>query len=213
MNERKMDDGPGRLTPGDFLEATDPFVLFSSWYDAAGAAEPQDPNAMALATVDGTGMPDVRMVLLKGLEQESFVFYTNFESDKGRQLLAVPRAALCFHWKSLRRQVRIRGAVSVVEAAEADAYFASRHRLSRIGAWASAQSRPYGDKAELVAAVEKMRTRFGEGDIPRPPHWSGFRVVPVQIEFWQDGPYRLHDRLRFTRDTPADPWTKTYLYP
>lgn len=212
MDER-TNDGPGRLTPGDFLEATDPFALFSNWYAAAGAAEPQDPNAMALATVDGTGMPDVRMVLLKGLEPESFVFYTNFESDKGRQLLAVPRAALCFHWKSLRRQIRIRGAVSVVEGAEADAYFASRHRLSRIGAWASAQSRPYDDKAEFMAAVETMRARFGEGDIPRPPHWSGFRLVPVQIEFWQDGPYRLHDRLRFTRPTPAAPWTKTYLYP
>jgi pyridoxamine 5'-phosphate oxidase len=152
-------------------------------------------------------------VLLKGLEPESFVFYTNFESDKGRQLLAIPRAALCFHWKSLRRQVRIRGAVSVVEGSEADAYFASRHPLSRIGAWASAQSRTYEDKSELVAAVERMRERFGEGDIPRPPHWSGFRLVPVQIEFWQDGPYRLHDRVRFRRDTPGGPWMKTYLYP
>ena len=206
------DDGPGRLTPDEFLRATDPFALFSAWFEAAAAAEPQDPNAMALATVDDTGTPDVRMVLLKGLETESFVFYTNFESDKGRQLLAAPVAALCFHWKSLRRQVRVRGSVSIVGAAEADAYFASRHRLSRIGAWASAQSRPYADKSELVEAVAAMRARFGEAEIPRPPHWSGFRVLPSEIEFWQDGPYRLHDRLRFRRD-PGDAWTKTYLYP
>ncbi|KHJ56019.1 pyridoxamine 5'-phosphate oxidase [Aureimonas altamirensis] len=194
---------------------TDPFATFATWLKAASETEPNDPNAMALATVDGAGMPDVRMVLLKGLDAAGFVFYTNFESTKGRELLAQPRAGLCFHWKSQRRQVRVRGPVEIVSQAEADAYYASRPRGSRIGAWASDQSRPLKDRSVLEARIAEMEDRFGpDGDIARPERWSGFRVRPLEIEFWQDGAYRLHDRFRFTRgniDTAA--WEIARLYP
>jgi pyridoxamine 5'-phosphate oxidase len=195
----------------DFFEAANPFVLFSEWLADAGAEEPNDPNAMALATVDAEGMPNVRMVLLKGVDEAGFVFFTNYESAKGRELLAHPKAALCFHWKSTRRQVRVRGDVTPVSAAEADAYFATRERGSRIGAWASQQSRPLESRFALEKAVATFTAKFGLGEIPRPDHWSGFRLAPAEIEFWKNGVFRLHDRLVF-RKTP-DGWSKTRLYP
>jgi pyridoxamine 5'-phosphate oxidase len=200
------------LTTGDFTESDDPLRLFTAWLSDATASEPNDPNAMALATVDADGMPNVRMVLLKGLDS-GFVFYTNFESAKGRELLASGKAALCFHWKSLRRQVRVRGPVAVVDDAEADAYYASRPRGSRIGAWASKQSRPLEGRFALEAEVARTTARFGIGEIPRPPHWSGFRLMPLSIEFWHDRPFRLHDRAQFTRSAAGEPWTKVRLYP
>jgi pyridoxamine 5'-phosphate oxidase len=206
-----IQDGVAKLTSDDLFTGADPFALFAEWLDAAKASEANDPNAMALATVDGTGMPDVRMVLLKGLDQGKFVFYTNLESRKGEELAAVPKAALCFHWKTLRRQVRVRGAVERVDPAEADAYFATRPRMSRIGAWASHQSRPLESKFALEKAVALHTARFAAGAVPRPPHWSGFRIVPQEIEFWRDGAFRLHDRVRFTRT--GEGWTKTRLYP
>ena len=199
------------LISGDFTEAQEPFGLFAAWFSEAVKSEPNDPNAMALATVDGDGLPDVRMVLLKGYDERGFVFYTNFESAKGRELLARPKAALLMHWKSLRRQVRVRGPVSVVSDAEADAYFASRPLNSRIGAWASAQSRPLESRFALEKAVAGYAAKFAIGTVPRPPHWSGFRIAPMQIEFWRDGAFRLHDRLRFDRDGAG--WTRTRLYP
>ncbi|MEQ9689734.1 MAG: pyridoxamine 5'-phosphate oxidase [Bauldia litoralis] len=195
----------------DFEQTTDPFALFSEWLGDAEASEPNDPTAMALATVDEDGLPDVRMVLLKGYDATGFVFFTNFESAKGTELLAHPKAALCFHWKSLRRSVRVRGAVSQVTAEEADAYFASRSRGSRIGAWASKQSRPLESRFALEKAVAGYTAKFGIGTIPRPDYWSGFRIAPQHIEFWADGPFRLHDRIKFTRD--GDGWTKARLYP
>lgn len=203
----------------DFTAADEPFALFASWLSDAERTEPNDPNAMALATVDAEGLPNVRMVLLKGLDpgdrgvDRGFVFYTNYESAKGRELLGAGKASLLFHWKSLRRQVRVRGAVSTVDASEADAYFASRARGSRIGAWASAQSRALESRFALEKAVALVTARHAIGDIPRPPHWSGFRVTPVEIEFWHDRPFRLHDRLVFRRATAAEPWTTTRLYP
>jgi pyridoxamine 5'-phosphate oxidase len=200
------------LTSGDFTEAGEPFRLFEAWLADAGRSEPNDPNAVALATVDADGLPNVRMVLLKGVDS-GFVFYTNFESAKGRELLASGKAALCFHWKSLRRQVRVRGPVAVVDDAEADAYYATRARGSRIGAWASKQSRPLEGRFALEAEVARYTARFGIGEIPRPAHWSGFRLTPVSIEFWHDRPFRLHDRVQFTRTGPEQAWTKTRLYP
>jgi len=196
---------------GDFTESTDPIALFGEWLDDAARSEPNDPNAMALATVDDDGLPDVRMVLLKGHDAAGFVFFTNVESAKGRELLAHSKAALCFHWKSLRRQIRVRGPVTTVSAAEADEYFASRPRGSRIGAWASKQSRPLESRFALEKAVAVYTAKFGIGEIPRPEYWSGFRLAPVAIEFWHDRPFRLHDRLKFTRT--ADGWEKTRLYP
>jgi pyridoxamine 5'-phosphate oxidase len=193
------------------LDSEEPFALFAAWLGEATTAEPNDPNAMALATVDERGMPDVRMVLLKGFDAAGFVFYTNLESRKGMELAAVPKAALCFHWKSLRRQVRVRGAVEPVSAAEADEYFASRPRLSRIGAWASDQSRPLESRLALEKSVALHTAKYALGAIPRPPHWSGFRVVPEEIEFWRDGAFRLHDRLRFAREGAG--WSRTALYP
>ncbi|MBT1155466.1 pyridoxamine 5'-phosphate oxidase [Aminobacter anthyllidis] len=200
------------LTSSDFTEAAEPFQLFASWLKDATASEPNDPTALALATVDTDGLPDVRMVLLKGFDEHGFVFYTNFESAKGREILATMKAAMCFHWKSLRRQVRVRGPVEIVTDAEADEYFASRPRGSRIGAWASKQSRPLESRFALEKAVAEYTARHVIGEIPRPPHWSGFRIVPSQIEFWHDRPFRLHDRVVFTRAADGG-WDKDRLYP
>lgn len=194
-----------------FAHVTDPHALFASWLEEATKSEVNDPTAMALATVDPKGLPDIRMVLMKDHGPEGFVFYTNFESAKGRELIATPKAALLFHWKSLRRQVRVRGPVTEVSAAEADAYFASRPRDSRIGAWASDQSRPLEGRFALEKRVAEYALKFGLGDIPRPPHWSGFRIAPTEIEFWKDGAFRLHDRIRFTREGQG--WDTVRLYP
>lgn len=199
------------LTEGDFTEASEPFALFGEWLDDATKSEINDPNAVALASVDADGLPDVRMVLLKGFDGKGFVFYTNFESAKGVEILGTMKAAMCFHWKSLRRQVRIRGPVEIVSDAEADAYYATRPRGSRIGAWASKQSRPLESRFALEKAVAEYTARHAIGEIPRPAHWSGFRIVPNQIEFWHDRPFRLHDRVVFLR--AADGWGKTRLYP
>lgn len=202
----------------NFAEASEPFTLFESWFADATAHEPNDANAMALATADGEGLPNVRMVLLKGLDSagrpdRGFVFYTNLESAKGRELTASGKAALLFHWKSLRRQVRVRGLVTSTSDAEADAYFASRPRGSRLGAWASQQSRPLESRFALEQAVASYTAKFNIGDIPRPAHWSGFRVTPTELEFWHDRPFRLHERVVFRRETLAEPWGKTRLYP
>ncbi|MCD2323262.1 pyridoxamine 5'-phosphate oxidase [Sphingomonas sp. IC-56] len=190
---------------------TDPFALFDAWFAEAQASEPNDPNAMALATVDGRGQPSVRMVLLKGHGPEGFVFYTNGESRKAADLAASPRAALLFHWKSLRRQVRIEGPVAPVSDAESDAYFASRGRDSQLGAWASDQSRPLDARETFEARFAQVQARFEAGDVPRPPHWGGWRVTPEQIEFWQDRAHRLHERRLFV---PADGgWREGLLFP
>jgi pyridoxamine 5'-phosphate oxidase len=208
----------GGSATADFSEDAEPFLLFERWFAEAAAREPNDPNAMALATVGESGLPNVRMVLLKGLDpsimpERGFVFYTNLGSAKGRELAANHKAALLFHWKSLRRQVRVRGVITPVSATEADAYFASRPRLSRIGAWASEQSRPLASRFALETAVARLTAKFGLGDIPRPPHWSGFRLTPLEIEFWADRPFRLHDRIVFRRGSPEESWTRTRLYP
>ncbi|MDX2308149.1 MAG: pyridoxamine 5'-phosphate oxidase [Hyphomicrobium sp.] len=196
----------------------DPFELFARWYKDAELSEPNDPNAMALATADANGLPNVRMVLLKGVDPpgtpgRGFVFYTNLGSAKGRELAGNPQAALVMHWKSLHRQVRARGRVTPVSPAEADAYFASRARLSRIGAWASDQSRPLESRFALEKALAAATARFMVGEIPRPPHWSGFRITPVEIELWHDRPWRLHDRVVFRRTSEGEPWQTTRLYP
>ncbi|MEW9807017.1 pyridoxamine 5'-phosphate oxidase [Mesorhizobium sp. ZMM04-5] len=200
------------LTSSDFTSRSEPFRLFSEWLEDATKSEPNDPNGVALATVDEDGLPDVRMVLLKGFDEAGFVFYTNFESAKGREILSSMKAAMCFHWKSLRRQVRVRGPVEIVTDAEADAYYATRPRGSRIGAWASKQSRPLESRFALEKAVAEYTTRYAIGEIPRPAYWSGFRIVPQQIEFWHDRPFRLHDRIQFSR-TAEGGWQKTRLYP
>ena len=193
---------------------TDPFALFSVWMRAAEESEPNDPNAMTVATVDADGLPDARILLLKEFDRRGFVFYTNLQSNKGRQLDQSPRAALCFHWKTLRRQVRVRGPVAPVTTEEADDYFASRPKGSRIGAWASAQSRPLDTRETLVARVETLEAQYPGDHVPRPPHWSGFRLAPIQIEFWRDGAFRLHDRFVFTRaGLDAMQWTKGRLNP
>ena len=208
MTEPK-DQTPNAGALSDFTEATEPFNLFKLWFDEAIKAEPADPNAMSLATVDGSGMPNVRIVLLKGADTRGFVFYTNCESAKGRELGATPKAALLFHWKSLGRQIRIRGAVEPVSDAEADSYFASRSRASRLGAWASQQSRPVADRKTLDAAVALRTAEFEGQYVPRPGYWHGYRVIPLEMEFWSDGPHRLHDRIVFRRPSPDAPWTKT----
>jgi pyridoxamine 5'-phosphate oxidase len=199
------------LTTGDFTEAEEPFALARSWLEEAQASEINDPNAMALATVDPDGLPNVRMVLLKGFDENGFVFYTNTESNKGRELLGQMKAALVLHWKSLRRQIRARGPVTLVSDQEADAYFRSRPRDSRIGAWASQQSRPLESRFALEKAVAVNTAKYAIGEVPRPPYWTGFRIAPVSIEFWQDKPFRLHDRVVFTRE--GDGWRKARLYP
>ena len=200
------------LTSGDFTESEEPFRLFGEWLADATAHEPNDPNAVALATVDEDGLPNARMVLLKGFDAAGFVFYTNFESAKGREILGARKAAMCFHWKSLRRQVRLRGPVEIVDDDEADAYFASRPRGSRIGAWASKQSRPLEGRFALERAVAEYTARHAIGEIPRPPYWSGFRIVPRTIEFWHDRPFRLHDRVVFSRRDDGG-WDRTRLFP
>jgi pyridoxamine 5'-phosphate oxidase len=190
---------------------TDPFDLFRAWFAEARAAEPNDPEAMALATADADGRPSVRMVLLKGVDDRGFVFYTNREGRKAAELAANPHAALLFHWKSLRRQVRIEGAVSLASDAESDAYFASRSRDSQLGAWASDQSRPLDARETFERRFEEMRARFDGGPVPRPPHWGGYRVTPERIEFWLDRAHRLHERRLFVRD--GDGWSEGLLYP
>ena len=194
-----------------WVDAEDPVALFERWLGEAGRTEPNDPNAVTLATVDAQGRPDARVVLLKGISDAGFDIYTNSESAKGEQMRSHPHAALCFHWKSQRRQVRVRGPVEPVGEAASDAYFATRARGSRLSAWASRQSRPARDRAELRAAMAAAEARFEGEDVPRPPHWYGFRVRPDTIEFWQDGAFRLHDRILFTR--AGDGWDRTRLYP
>ena len=204
------------LTLGEVPAGDDPFALFEGWLAEATGAEINDPNAMALATVDESGLPDVRMVLLKGLDHRGFVFYTNFASAKGREIHSSGKAALCFHWKSLRRQVRVRGLSEIVSNEEADAYYATRPRRSRLGAWASDQSRPLESRQVLIDRVAEIDARFPGDAIPRPPHWSGIRVVPSEIEFWRDGEFRLHDRILFTREGQSaanDGWARARLYP
>lgn len=207
-------DPAGAPPPDDaaLFAQSEPFALFEAWFKEAKAKEPNDPNGMALATADAAGFPDVRMVLLKGVDT-GFVFYSNAESAKGRQLEANPRAAIVLHWKSLRRQVRVRGLIEPVTDAESDAYFQSRDRGARIGAWASAQSRPLEDRLALEKRIAEFAAKFGLGEVPRPEYWRGWRLVPLSIEFWRDRPFRLHDRLVFTRESPQAPWAKQRLYP
>ena len=201
------------LKSDDFAAVDEPFLLFATWFTEAERSEPNDPNGMALATAGTDGLPNVRMVLMKGWDRDGFVFYTNRESQKGGELAANPQAAAVFHWKSLRRQVRLRGPVTPVSDAEADAYFESRPRDSRIGAWASQQSRPLESRFALEKAVAVQAAKYAVGPIPRPPYWSGFRIAPLYLEFWQDRPFRLHDRVIFRRDKPDGAWEKTRFYP
>jgi pyridoxamine 5'-phosphate oxidase len=213
MNDLDLNENPDRLTGGNFYTENDPLTLFFSWYEAAKYSEINDPNAMTLATMDSSGFPNARIVLLKDVDSSGYVFYTNTTSAKGNELRQVPHAALVFHWKSLRRQVRVRGLAASVTPEEADAYFATRPRISQIGAWASQQSQPLDARATLEQAVAVQEQRFGDGPIPRPPHWSGYRITPLHIEFWDDRPFRLHERMVFTRTDSHQPWTQHRLYP
>jgi pyridoxamine 5'-phosphate oxidase len=213
MSDTTPIERTGRLTVGDFTEADEPMRLFAAWLADATVSEPRDPNAMTLATVDADGMPNARMVLLKGADAEGFVFYTNMGSQKGQELAASAKAALVFHWKSLNRQVRVRGHVETVTAEEADAYFATRPKQAQIGAWASKQSQPLESRMAFEKAVAINAAKYAIGSVPRPPNWSGYRIVPEQIEFWHDRPFRLHDRIVFKRAAAGEAWSKTRLYP
>ena len=213
MSDTAPIEHPTWLTSGDFTTADDPLRLFSAWLKDASASEPRDPTAMTLATVDADGTPNARMVLLKGLDERGFVFYTNMDSQKGRELDQKPAAALVFYWKSLNRQIRVRGPVERVTDAEADAYFATRPKQAQIGAWASKQSAPLESRLAFEKAVALYAAKYAIGTVPRPPRWSGYRIVPMMIEFWHDRPFRLHDRIEFGRDALGAPWTKTRLYP
>ena len=195
----------------DFTEVEDPFALFDAWFSEARAREPNDPDAMSLATVDAAGLPDVRMVLCKQHDTEGIVFYTNAQSAKGREIAATPKAAALFHWKSLRRQVRFRGAVTLLDEAAADAYFHSRPRVSQVGAWASQQSRPLASRDALEASVAEFTAKFGDGEIPRPDYWRGFRIAPTESAFWRDGAFRLHVRVLFQRAGAG--WSRQRLFP
>lgn len=213
MTDTKPIEHPTWLKSGDFTAADEPLGLFAAWMEEAARSEPADPNAMALATIGSDGLPNVRMVLLKGFDERGFVFYTNMDSQKARELEAHPEAALSFHWKSLRRAVRVRGPVEKVSPTEADAYFKTRPRLAQIGAWASKQSEPLESRFAFEKAVALYTAKYPLGEIPRPPNWSGFCVVPLVMEFWHDRPFRLHDRIEFKRKRREDAWVKTRLYP
>ncbi len=213
MSDTTPIEHPSWLTTGDFTAADEPLRLFAAWLTDATASEPRDPTAMTLATVDADGLPNARMVLLKGADERGFVFYTNMDSQKGQELGAHPLAALVFYWKSSNRQVRVRGTVERVTDAEADAYFASRPRQAQIGAWASKQSAPLESRLAFEKAVAVYAAKYAIGAVPRPPNWSGYRIVPLSIEFWQERPFRLHDRIAFKRDHPGAAWNKTRLYP
>jgi pyridoxamine 5'-phosphate oxidase len=201
------------LTSGDFTEADDPLRLFATWFEEASRSEPRDPTAMSLATVDADGLPDVRMVLMKGFDIEGFVFYSHIASAKGRELATNPKAALLFHWKSLRRQVRIRGNVSPVTDEEADAYFATRPKQAQIGAWASKQSQALESRFAFEQAIALVAAKYVISEVPRPPGWSGWRISPLHFEFWHDRPFRLHDRIEFSRGASGAAWSKMRLYP
>ena len=213
MSDAAPIEHPAWLTSGDFTEADEPLRLFAAWFAEAKRAEPVNPDAMTLATVDADGCPNARMVLLKGFDERGFVFYTNVDSIKGHELAAAPKAALAFFWKSLQRQVRARGTVEPVSQAEADAYFATRSRMAQIGAWASKQSTALESRLAFEKAIARFTAKFVIGTVPRPPYWSGYRVVPQEIEFWQERPFRLHDRVVFAKTTAPGVWTKTRLYP
>ena len=213
MSDTPTIEHPIWLTNGDSAPETEPFRLFAEWFEQARGTEPNDPNAMALATVDAEGLPNCRMVLLKDFDERGFVFYTNLDSAKGKELRATPLAAMVFHWKSSQRQVRVRGTVAPVTAAEADSYFAGRARMSQIGAWASKQSAPLESRFALEQACARYTAKFALGSVPRPENWSGYRLVPNIIEFWQDQPFRLHYRVEYRRPSPQAAWTKTRLYP
>jgi pyridoxamine 5'-phosphate oxidase len=213
MSDAAPIEHPGWLTGGDFTEADEPWRLFAAWFADAKREEPVNPEAMTLATVDVDEMPNARMVLLKGFDERGFVFYTNTESVKGHELSEAPKAALTFYWKSLQRQVRARGEVEPVSSQDADAYYATRSRMAQIGAWASKQSAPLESRFAFEKAVANYAAKYAIGDVPRPPHWSGYRVVPTAIEFWQERPFRLHDRIVFRRADPKAAWSKARLYP
>jgi pyridoxamine 5'-phosphate oxidase len=213
MSDSAPIERSGQLTAGDFGDADEPLRLFAAWFDEAGRSEIRDANAMALATVDPSGLPNVRMVLLKDFDDRGFVFYTNRESQKGQELGSQPQAGLGFHWKSLNRQVRLRGPVSQVSDQEADAYFATRPRLAQIGAWASQQSAALESRFALEQAVALYTAKFALGAVPRPAYWVGYRVTPLIIEFWRERPFRLHERIEFRRGGSDAPWVKTQLYP
>jgi pyridoxamine 5'-phosphate oxidase len=213
MTDAAPIEHPSWLTTGDFTAADEPLRLFGAWLTEATASEPRDPTAMTLATVDADGLPVARIVLLKGVDERGFVFYTNTDSQKGRELGIHSQAALVFYWKSLNRQVRIRGDAEHVTDAEADAYFATRPKQAQIGAWASKQSSPLESRLAFEKAVALYAAKYALVTVPRPPHWSGYRILPLRIEFWHERPFRLHDRIEFRRENLGAPWSKTRLYP